>query len=324
MANFGELEKVPVRELWSEEARDFTPWLASRPELLGAALGLELIHMQSEAPVGRYRADLLFHQESDGRLVVVENMFGATDHRHLGQLITYMAGLDAHYAVLIAEEIQPEHHSALVHLNAISGTEVGFFGIVLEAWRIGDSLPAPRLRMEVHPDNWRRSIIRASQAKTPTQERRLRFWGELLDLLRDAYPRWTKRNPAPDSWIDLPSAASRVATYQPAFCEGNRVRVGVYVDTRDSATTNKRIFDKLHDQKHAIEEAVGEALEWDRLEHRQASRISVYFPSNMTTDEEERWEEVQQWLVEMLGKVRNAFDPHLSDCKAMLEQGDFD
>ena len=317
----GALEKVPVRELWADEAREFTPWLAGQAELLGEALGLDLTHEGTEVQVGRYKLDLLF-RESNGQLVVVENMFGASDHDHLGKLITYMAGLEARYAVLVAEEIRPEHHSALNHLNTISGDEFGFFAIGLEAWRIGGSLPAPRLRLDVHPDNWRRSV-KMSQTITPAQERYLRFWGELLEILRDTYPGWTNQNPYKDNWIALPSAASGVATYNPAFCGrkgARRVRIEVYIDTRDSATT-KQVFDHLHNQQGQIEEAVGEGLDWDRLDDRRASRISLYFPGNMEIGEEKRWPEVQRWLVEMLGKVRDKFNPYLADCKTMLESG---
>ena len=318
----GTLERVPVRELWADEARDFTPWLAKQEELLGEALGLDLTPEGTEVQVGRYKLDLLF-RESNGHLVVVENMFGASDHDHLGKLITYMAGLEARYAVLVAEEIRPEHHSALNHLNTISGDEFGFFAIGLEAWRIGGSLPAPRLRLDVHPDNWRRSAKR-SQTIGPAQERYLRFWGELLELLRGTYPGWTNQNPYRDNWIGLRSAAS-VAIYILSFGgpkAAPRVRVEVYIDTRDSATT-KQVFDHLHNQKGEIEEAVGEGLEWDRLDDRRASRISLYFPGNMEIGEEERWPEVREWLVQTLGKVRDVFNPHLEDCKTMLESGGF-
>ena len=36
------LTKVPLRCLWSHEARDFTGWLGENHDLLGENLGLEL------------------------------------------------------------------------------------------------------------------------------------------------------------------------------------------------------------------------------------------------------------------------------------------
>ena len=36
----GELESVPIREVWPDEARDLTPWLADNLDALGSALGM--------------------------------------------------------------------------------------------------------------------------------------------------------------------------------------------------------------------------------------------------------------------------------------------
>ena len=164
MIDLGELSPVNVREVWPDESRDFTPWLAENADLLGDALGMDLLHEQTEAPVGRYSADLVFRDVSSDRLVVVENMFDATDHDHLGKLFTYAGGLGASYAVLISTEFREEHRSALNWLNSISSEDFGFFGVVLEVCRIGDSLPAPCLRVEVKPDGWRRSVRAAAPA----------------------------------------------------------------------------------------------------------------------------------------------------------------
>ena len=138
------LSPVDVRDVWAGEATHFTPWLAKHADLLGAALGLDLDLEKSEAAVGRFSADLVFRDTATDRAVVVENMFGPTDHDHLGKLITYAAGLEAGYAVLLATQFGDEHRSALNWLNHISTDNFAFFGVVLEAWRIGDSPPAPR------------------------------------------------------------------------------------------------------------------------------------------------------------------------------------
>ena len=122
----GELEPVPVRDVWRDEARDLTPWLAEYLEALGRALGMDLELDGSEVAVGPFSADLLLHDANTGKHVVVENMFGNTDHGHLGKIITYAAGLGASHAVLIAETFRQEHRSALqwlipAHLTTIPG-----------------------------------------------------------------------------------------------------------------------------------------------------------------------------------------------------------
>ena len=174
----GELTPVGIQQVWSDEPRDFTPWLAENAALLGDALGMNLRHEATEAAVGRYFADLVFVEEENGDRVVVENLFRDTDHDHLGKLITYAAGLEAAYGVLLAPKFLDEHRSALNYLNSISKDEYGFFGIVLEAWRIGDSLPAPRLRVDVKPDNWSRSVKAQQSARLSKRELAYqRFWG---------------------------------------------------------------------------------------------------------------------------------------------------
>ena len=43
-------------------------------ELCGEALGMDMVHEQTEAAVGQYSADLVLRKESTNRIVVVENM----------------------------------------------------------------------------------------------------------------------------------------------------------------------------------------------------------------------------------------------------------
>ena len=78
----------------------------------------DLRHEETEAAIGRYSADLVFREESTNRLVVVENLFGPSDHDRLGKLIVYAAGLETGYAVLLAPEFRDEHRAALDWLNS--------------------------------------------------------------------------------------------------------------------------------------------------------------------------------------------------------------
>src|SRR4051812_25571734 len=91
------LERVDVRDYWAHEAFDLTPWLA-QPEnitLLGDAIGLDLQVEAVEKNVGPFRADILCRDTTTNQYVLIENQLERTDHTHLGQLMTYAAGLDA-------------------------------------------------------------------------------------------------------------------------------------------------------------------------------------------------------------------------------------
>jgi RecB family endonuclease NucS len=92
--NISRLESVSLRELWPNEARDFTTWLAENLDFLGEALGIELSLVEQEAAAGPFSADILA-EDGSGNPVVIENQLERTDHDHLGKLITYLSNLDA-------------------------------------------------------------------------------------------------------------------------------------------------------------------------------------------------------------------------------------
>lgn len=73
------------------------------------------------------------------------------------------------------------------------------------------------------------------------------------------------------------------------------------------------IFDALRDRRQEIEEAVGESLDWDRLDHRQAARISLYYPDEIQVTDEERWPEAREWLIDAMGRMRAAFNPAVEE-----------
>ncbi len=52
----GRLEEVDLRSVWSDEARDITPWLAEHLDQLSAALGLDLEFIEQEAGVGPFES----------------------------------------------------------------------------------------------------------------------------------------------------------------------------------------------------------------------------------------------------------------------------
>jgi CBS domain-containing protein len=83
------------------------------------------------------------------------------------------------------------------------------------------------------------------------------------------------------------------------------LRVDLYID-RGNEEWNKAAFDLLYAQKDEIEKITGEALTWDRLEGRRASRIWTSRPFTLQ-DPPEKWEQVKEWGVDMMLRFFKAF-----------------
>src|SRR6266568_3526303 len=131
MEILGRLERVTLRDIWESESSDFTPWLA-QPEnikLLAEATGLELELEAQEKFVGPFRADILCKETSNDAWVLIENQLEQTDHKHLNQLMTYAAGLEAVVIVWVAERFTDEHRAALDWLNEIANEKLRCFGL---------------------------------------------------------------------------------------------------------------------------------------------------------------------------------------------------
>jgi hypothetical protein len=95
ISNLGRLTNVLPRDVWMNEARDFTLWLLQNVDVLSDLLGMELQLDVAEHPVGGSSLDLLGRDLSDDSVVIVENQLTQSDHGHLGQILTYAAGTNS-------------------------------------------------------------------------------------------------------------------------------------------------------------------------------------------------------------------------------------
>src|SRR3712207_9505716 len=114
--------------------------------------------IQKEVAVGAYRCDLVAVDETTGIKVIVENQLDSTNHDHLGKIITYASGLDADIVVWIVREAREEHRSAIEWLNNKTSSEISFFLIEIHAYRIGESVAAPKFEIIEKPNDFTKSI----------------------------------------------------------------------------------------------------------------------------------------------------------------------
>ena len=317
MSEFGQLKRVPLRELWKHEGTSFTPWLAANIGALGAALGLELELLEREAAVGDFSLDLLARDLGSSRKVIIENQLTQTDHDHLGKLITYAAGFGASVVVWVAESIRDEHRQALEWLNQRTDEETHFFGVVVEVLVIDDSKPAYNFNPVVIPSEWQKSIKPPSRILSSKGEKYRDYFQKLIDELRTIYKFTNAKVGQPQSWYSFSSGMQGIV-FGSSFAQGGKVRVEIYID-KGEHEKNKNFFDMLYKRKAEIENSYGTFLEWERLDERRASRIAIYREGNIDVPECEL-EEIRQWQINNLIKFKKVFAPEI---KQILENGEW-
>lgn len=304
MKPLSQIKRRPLRDIWPNEATDFTPWLASNIRALGNELGMDLELQSQEASVGEFSLDLLAKELGSNRQVVIENQLTQTDHDHLGKLLTYAAGFDAHVVVWVAEAIREEHRQALDWLNQRSDADTEFFGVVVEVLQIDESNPAFNFKPVVFPNDWQKSTRSKTTTVSPRGEAYRAYFQPLIDELRERHRFTGARIAQPQSWYAFSSGTSGVQV-SAVFAGNDTARVELYIDL-GTAETNKALFDWLHSQKDTIEKQCGFALNWERLDEKRACRISVSRPGNIELDSDSLTE-IRSWQVANLLLFKKVF-----------------
>jgi len=299
------LNKVDLRELWKHEALDFTKWLSEPDnlELLSDEIGIGIELIQTEANVGRYNVDILAREENTGKKIIIENQLETTDHAHLGQLITYAAGLEAEYIMWLVREAREEHQQAVDWLNEHTDDKLNFFLVVVELWQIGDSPPAVKFSVVSRPNDWKKTVMGtgADGEQTETKSMQLDFWQRLREYVARQYPELKLRKPAAQHWYDVAIGRSDGHACLTILSREDKVGCELYIPR------SKELFAQLHTQKVAIEKELGleGKLDWQELPDRKASRIRTFAPFDF--DDDKTWEKAFQWLAETCIKFKKTF-----------------
>jgi hypothetical protein len=310
MPEFGNIRKVNIRDVWPNEAQDFTPWLAENLEKLGEVLGMDLEMIEREASVGNFSLDILAKDLSTGHNVIIENQFSDTDHDHLGKMLTYAAGFDASTVVWISETVRDEHRQTIEWLNERTDTDTQFFVIEIEVVKIDDSKPAYNFKPVVFPNEWHKTRKQSSSEKSSAKGEAYReYFQILIDELREKHSFTEARIAQPQNWFSFSSGVSGIV-YGTSFAQGGRVRAELYIDVGDW-DRNKKLFDWLTEQKQAIESEFSEPLSWERMEERRASRVAVYREGTIEEDDEEALKQIRAWAIQKLLTFRKVFSPRL-------------
>ena len=300
----GRLETVSIKKVWKLET-DFSAWLAQEENLkcLGEVVGIDILEGEAEYGVGDFRADILAQEDGSERRIVIETQYGATDHKHLGQVVTYAAGANADILIWVVEDARDEHRAAIQWLNEHTSEKIAIFLVKIEVFKIGNSAPAPNFSVLERPNNWLKTTRKAEGESEATQrrhQRRYEWWSSLINYVSSSqkYGRLlTRKTPSRDHWMDVGIGSSK---YHACMCfKRDCITVGIYIPK------DKELFNHFYAQKDEIEAELGFKMVWEPLESKQASRIDAI--CEVDTASIKNREEYFKWYCEHLKAIKEVF-----------------
>lgn len=303
MIELSKLVQIPLREVWKHEALDFTQWLAlpANTELLSDTIGVNITETQTEVGVGQFHVDILAEDEH-GRKIVIENQLEPTNHDHLGKIITYASGLNAEVIIWIVERAREEHEQAINWLNDNTTEDANFFLLQVEAWKIGDSLPAPRFNIIAKPNDWAKTIKQSASGNTISELKlqQQAFFDKVVEYGKDHAPHiksW--QNSQPQHWHDIRIGSSKAHISLTVNSRERRVGAEIWIGN------DKELFHKLLSKRDSIESKLGYELNWQELPSKKASRIIVTRQGDFLKESES--ENLVQWLVQTADEFSRVF-----------------
>jgi len=311
MSNIGRLEPVPIRELWKHEERGFSAWLEANLDVLSEAIGVPLSDPQREILAGDFQCDLVC-EDGNGDRVILENQLEATNHDHLGKVLTYLTNLDAKAAIWISTAPRPEHIRAIQWLNETTPDNIAFYLVRLAAYRIsGHDAAAPLFTVIVGPSAEAKSFGKEKKELAERHILRLRFWEQLLERAKErGVMLHAQRAPTKNSSLSAGAGVQAGISFVYDAWLQNETAVELYIDTGDK-DENKRIFDSLAEKKQEIEKTFGAPLSWERLDNKQACYICYVLREGGLSDES-KWQNIQNAMIDAMDRFAKALKAHLA------------
>lgn len=308
----GRLEKIDLRTYWKKEDTDFTPWLAGEEniQLLSETIDIELEVQSQEEGVGPFRADILCIDTANNHYVLIENQLEKTDHTHLGQLMTYAAGLDAVNIVWIAQKFTEEHRAALDWLNRITDDTFNFFGIEIELFKIGDSLAAPMFNLVSKPNDWAKSVKKtaSSQNVTPTKLLQREYWSNLKEYMEENKSFVKMQNPLPQHWTNLAIGKSNFSLSATVNSRDNILGITLNITGEEAKENYEKLYNLAYESS-LVE--ISNDIIWDKLEEKKMSYVILRTKGDFFKKSD--WNSQFEWFKKHLEKFTKCFKPKLKN-----------
>ena len=302
MPSIGKLTKVDLREVWKNEASDFTKWLGKDENIafLGDELGIDFQEVETEHPVGRFSADILA-TDSAGNKVIIENQLEATDHDHLGKVITYAAGVDANLCVWIVKHAREEHRSAVQWLNEHTDMNVGFFLVEVSAVRIGNSDPAPLFKVVEQPNDWAKSV-KPQSGLSDSEKLKLAYWQSFKEAAEEDSAFMAKLKPQKPRAHYASDIAVGTSKYHLVLLVSPRDK---YIGAELYIPNDKEIFKSACEQLDVFEKHLGQPCTTG-----EGGKVSYIMAKRTKSDisDTAQWAEFNEWHIKAALAMKAALE----------------
>ena len=304
MPEINALEPLSLRQVWPDEARDFTPWLANHLHLLGAELNtpLELVAVEATLPEAG-RVDIIAEQVSTKARVVIENQLEVSDDSHCLRLLGYAANADANILVWVALDFTAYHRSILTWLN--ESDNIAVYAVALKAYRVGEAIAAD-FRLIVEPPQSQPGTT-PTLTGTTANTYYANFYRPVVAQLRRSGLLPVSRGGWRGRWRPFQTGYPSIV-YAAGLSED---KAWAFLDVYGA--DNQHIYHALTKHRAEIDAQLNGGAEWEQGEDQSWVGLQT---EAVTSDPMLNLEAVGQWIAENLLRLRAAVQPYLDQVMA--------
>lgn len=261
--------------------------------------------VSTEEAVGSFSADIVAEDAGNDHKIIIENQLAKTDHQHLGQILTYAAGLDALTVVWVAKQFTDEHRAALEWLNGITHANVRFFGLEIEVWKIEESRCAPQFQVVAQPNDWTKALSVGKRELNELQQTQLAFWKGFHAYAEEHASNTSPTNPTAKQWMGFAIGKSGVGRRAVVRTGSSAQEPEIRAELVISRGNQAQRFGMLESEREDITQEFGSELLWHAPDDAKGKKI--YVRREINWHDEARSEDCYAWLVEKLDRLYKVF-----------------
>lgn len=242
----------------------------------------------------------------DETWVLIENQLDTSDHPHLGQLLTYAAGLEARTLIWIARNFTEQHRAAIDWLNEATGEDINLFGLEMELWQIDDSKLAPKFNIVSQPNNWKKQTLqeRDRTGLSKIQIKQHDFWKELAKQIESSNRVIRPYKPGPKNSLSFRFGEPGFHLYASTHTTKHVMFAGFAVNR---GPDRGRYYALVHKKKEEIEQKTDGDFHWGEPWGFQV--LGPLFDPGIPTN----WPSMHEWIVAKLEEIYEAIVPVLRE-----------